>query len=797
VIPQKRWVNWNQVERVTKGGKVKWTKPPFQPARPHIAARSNNPATWGSYAEAVAAVRTSQAAGIGIMLLPGELAAADLDKCRDVESGEVCGWAARMCVEARELGLYVEVTVSGSGLRLIGLSHQGTELHKRFSFNRKTGEGLELYRATARFITVSGLQEGDCTVMGPIDSYLDLLNQRFGAGPPPTQQPPLTEGGMIDFNAAPLLRDADYFAELIENGAEVGERSERFAECIWHLANRGMTAEEIVEELSRHPGGIAAKYAKRLSAEVTRCFGKWQSRCRASVTGETQDAGYTIFDAGSTIFDAWPQIRVTPGELPRVVNEAEEALLLLGEEFFHRGGQLVRPVFTIDKTDKPEGWQLVPLERPYLVECLCRAGQFTTWKNKAWRIIDAPDKVAMTLLSRRGKWKLPELEGIVQTPFLRADGSLCEASGYDQASKLLFKTADIFPPVPQQPTRDDALVALERLESLIVSFPFIVEADRSVALAALLTGLDRRSMDFAPLFAFSSPAAGTGKSKLVNLCAILASGHELPVIGQGRSEEEFEKRLGAVLLAGSPIVSVDNCERELKSDFLCQALTQAKVGIRVLGYSTVVETPMNATLFATGNNLVISGDLTRRILMSRMDAGCERPELRVFASDAVTEAKRKRTELVIAALTVLRAWHVAGQRIELPPFGGFEDWSYRIREPLVWLDRADPCQTMTEVRESDSRRDDHIAVMEQWKMHFGVGHSCTVQQVIDSGWVHPEFLTALKGVAEARSGGTVSNNRLGWWLRRVNGKIVNGFKLEKDRILDGYPLWKLVQAVQA
>jgi hypothetical protein len=40
----------------------------------------------------------------------------------------------------------------------------------------------------------------------------------------------------------------------------------------------------------------------------------------------------------------WPQIRIVPGELPRMVDEAESALLALGREMYQRGGLIVRPV---------------------------------------------------------------------------------------------------------------------------------------------------------------------------------------------------------------------------------------------------------------------------------------------------------------------------------------------------------------------------------------------------------------------------------------------------------------------
>jgi putative DNA primase/helicase len=490
---------------------------------------------------------------------------------------------------------------------------------------------------------------------------------------------------------------------------------------------------------------------------------------------------------------------VIPGELPRVVNEVESALLLLGSEIYQRGGILVRPVrgTIINKDGKMEGCQLIPMVRAYLVDELCRAAQFLRMDNrgkvKGWKPIDAPDKVASALLSRRGKWKLPVLNGIVQAPFLRVDGSLCEVPGYDRQSRLLFKTDEAFPPIPKYPSRDDALKALEVLETLISTFPFIGGADRSVALAAVLTNLDRRSMSTAPLFAFNSPVAGTGKSKLVDLCAILATGQQMPVISQGYSEEEFVKCLSAALLAGDLGISIDNCERELKSDFLCQVLTQPKLNIRLLGLSTNIETPMNAMLFATGNNLTFSGDVIRRTLMCTMDAGVERPELRDFKVDVVGEAQDRRGELVSAGLTVLRAWHVADERLNLPAFGGFEDWSYRIREALIWLDRIDPCETLAEVRESDSHRGELITVIEQWKQHLALDQGYTVQQIIGRALINSDFHNALLAISASRSGGSVSNDRLGRWLSRVKGKVVNGLKLLKAGSAAGYPFWKLVR----
>jgi len=70
-------------------------------------------------------------------------------------------------------------------------------------------------------------------------------------------------------------------------------------------------------------------------------------------------------------------------------------------------------------------------------------------------------------------------------------------------------------------------------------------------------------------------------------------------------------------------------------------------------------------------------------------------------------ARAERGALVAAALVVLRAWHGAQRSASnLEPLGSFEEWSFRIREPLLWLDRIDPCESIATVRDSEVASDD-------------------------------------------------------------------------------------------
>ena len=67
----------------------KWTKPPLQARFPARRAKNNDPATWSSYAEAAHAVQEGLGDGIGFVLTGTEIAAIDLDHCRDPETGAI------------------------------------------------------------------------------------------------------------------------------------------------------------------------------------------------------------------------------------------------------------------------------------------------------------------------------------------------------------------------------------------------------------------------------------------------------------------------------------------------------------------------------------------------------------------------------------------------------------------------------------------------------------------------------------------------------------------------------------
>ncbi|MBM3083299.1 PriCT-2 domain-containing protein [Chelatococcus daeguensis] len=484
-------------------------------------------------------------------------------------------------------------------------------------------------------------------------------------------------------------------------------------------------------------------------------------------------------DADDDDGDGRPVIRIFAGFLHRAVDMAEGALIQAGLGYYQRGSMVVRPAMVpvaVSDGRTVDAHRLVDVKAHHMAEAFTRAANWKRFDKREgeWLRTDCPHRIAETFLAREGQWRLPVLTGIINCPTLRPDGSILDLPGYDAQTGLLFDPQEVrFPALPRDPDQATALRALAFLKDLISTFPFVTDADRSVALSGILTALIRRSLPTAPLHGFNAPTAGTGKSMLVDLASQIATARPAPVIAQGKSEEEMEKRLGAALIAGDVLIAIDNCEKPLGGELLCQTLTQTSLKVRILGKSVNAEVPSNAAVFATGNNLTLEDDMTRRAIRATLDAGVERPELRAFDRDPLAMVTAQRGDYVAAGLTVLRAYHIAGRPEMRAPLGSFTDWSRWVRDALIWLGEADPCDTMEGMRGADPKLEALTTVLEQWREAIGMDR-VTVREVIErateqrpqlygrSEFIHPEFREApcawRAKAARSTAGGSASGS---------------------------------------
>ena len=505
--------------------------------------------------------------------------------------------------------------------------------------------------------------------------------------------------------------------------------------------------------------------------------------------------------------DTRPTVKLVAGRIKPTVDAIEAALIKRGG-LYQRANAIV---FVGEAPMRTHGDREVTTTRIFergenaLAEDVAEAVYLTRHDARAGGDVpvNPPVWLIRSLQQRVGSFRLPLLVGVVNAPTLRPDGTLLDRPGYDRATGLIYDPRGVtFPRISARPTRREAERALTTLSDLIAGFPFEGPESKAVALSAILTACVRQALSTAPLHAFTAPAAGTGKTKIVDIASVISSGREAGVISQSPIEEEMEKRLSAMLLQGASAIAIDNCTAPLNGNFLCIALTQPTSLVRPLGTSKQVEVNTNAFVSATGNNLVIAGDMTRRAIVSRLDAKMERPELREFTFEPVERAKGERPLYVAAALTILLAFTAAGAPRQASPLGSFEEWSRLVRDALLWLGCADPCTTMEQARATDPMKQELREVVTHWRSIVGT-EPITVRRLIEKAsqqsggyggakleFDHPDLREALLAVAGL--GGAINGRKVGHWLAAHARQIVGTCFVEQDGVIRGTMTWRLV-----
>jgi hypothetical protein len=513
-----------------------------------------------------------------------------------------------------------------------------------------------------------------------------------------------------------------------------------------------------------------------------------------------------------------PVVIIKAGNLPAVTRKVKRVLMddarredcPASDQIFRRSTGLVHlnrnrldPGETVDKNYHVEDDLVVRRAEPDWLgdraeRCICffRINK----KGEAVRC-DVPDKLMRRVQSIITSSDFPPLLGTVETPTLRADGSLLDVPGYDRASGLYYDPGRaLFPKIEPKPTKQQAAEALARLRAILVDFPFNDMDDdqeglsEAVALAMLLTAVVRRSLPTAPMFGIDAFEAQSGKTLLSQVAAIMATGRKAAERPWSASEEERRKALGAALEAGDAVILFDNVDTPLEGAAFAGAITESLFKDRRLGSNSgkdQIVAPTNALLLATGNHLTAKGDMAEgRVLVTRIVPDRELAKREYHHRDLATYVMEHRPELVVAVLTVLRGFLVSPLK-ERPKPTGFRhrEWGDLIAASLQWLGLPDPCLAMGRTQAADPQREAQSDVMRLWAQRFGERY-VTTKQLIEL----PALAEALAGLAgvetrklEVRSAAAALRNmvgllRLGFKVHRVDGKARHASKWRLENV---------------
>ena len=477
-------------------------------------------------------------------------------------------------------------------------------------------------------------------------------------------------------------------------------------------------------------------------------------------------------DAGVDSGDGRAVIVVNDRQLPAVTADGLAALAAANDPpaLFRRGDHLAR--------------LRLPAGRPPLLEALAEPAargelaRAATWiatqRNALPLNVSPPIEVVRDLLARPDWPGLPRLEAVVECPVFDADGTLVDRPGFHAASGLWYAPAAglVVPAVPDIPT--DAEVAAARdliLTEWLGDFPFADTASKATAVAVLLLPLVRPMIDGpTPLHLIDAPTEGTGKTLLASVLGAVTLGRAPHPVTEGQCDEEWRKRITAMLVEGTAFVLIDNLARAVDSAALASVLTTADWSDRVLGVTKMARVPNRAVWVATGNNPALSKELGRRTVRCRLDRGCERPaEVAGFRHPRLLAWTRDhRGELLAAALTLVRAWVARGRPPGGEVMGMYEAWAEVVGGVLAVAGIPGLLANRAEFQASQSQvQDEWPAFLAAWGRAYG-------DRPVDVGALHQlavreKHLDAVLGDRGERSERTRLGKAVGRQLNRVTG----------------------------
>ena len=456
---------------------------------------------------------------------------------------------------------------------------------------------------------------------------------------------------------------------------------------------------------------------------------------------------------------------------------------------FIRAGEMVRVV-----TDEDGRPAIQRLDDAAVRGELDRAASWVRLIRDGEIVLPPPLDVVRDL-TRLPRVDLPALRGITEVPTMRPDGTVLDSPGYDEATGLYYAPAPglSIPRVPATPTADQVAAARDLLHEVFCDFPFVDEASKANTIACLVTAVIRPMIRApVPMALFDKPAAGTGASLIAEIVAEVLLGRDAPMMKAPEDEGEWRKQILAILIAGRPVMVVDNIEGRFGSAALSSLLTSMVHEDRILGKSENVQMPHRTVWIGNGINVQLGGDLPRRIYLIRMDAEHARPWQRTVTfkhPDLKAWVRESRAAILFAVLMLARAWVAAGRPVPkcLPKVGGFDGWAETVGGILYHAKTWGFLGNLPELYdEADEDGPAWEIFLERWYEIWG-DEPITIARMVD--YIHKEsgqvdldaqLLTSVPpDIAEYWSKqGNLFASKLGYALRHRNRRpFPNGYKL--------------------
>ena len=416
---------------------------------------------------------------------------------------------------------------------------------------------------------------------------------------------------------------------------------------------------------------------------------------------------------------------------------------------------------------------------------------------KQTRAMFPKDAADILSVNARRMPNLRELKGVTRTPMVRPDGTVLDRPGFDGATGYIYAPdgAAVFP-VPERPLPENVTQAKAIIDYMLTDFAFVSPESRANYIGLMLTPLLRL---LAPppykLGSIEAHQPGSGKSFLGRALISLHGGSEsasIPV-----NDEEFAKVIGSVFdTERGGAYMFDNVTGGVRSPVLTSLLTQPRFTGRRLGSSSLITAVNDRLWVLTANNAQLGGDLARRVVRVMIDPGVPNPEKRTgfVIDDWERWVRGKRNDILWSLLVLVRHWYASGTPQVKRSTDSYARWT-AITDGVLRTAGYAPFDSEAVSVEVDDPDEDELATLLGAVLAAHGSESWQVRDLTDrtiaSGKEAPGFIDIDAFPQHTTEFGNVNRKKLGWWLKRNQGRWARGMCLIRGGDTAGSARWKI------
>jgi hypothetical protein len=338
----------------------------------------------------------------------------------------------------------------------------------------------------------------------------------------------------------------------------------------------------------------------------------------------------------------------------------------------------------------------------------------------------------------------------------------------------------------ETPPRVELATAVAALKRLVEQFDFQSEGDRSRALAALITpalvmgGFFNGRKEHVPMDVAEADFSQAGKGYRHSLVCALYNQWGYFITARSGGVGSMDESFGAALVAGRPIVTIDNLRGKLDSQHLEAFLTcPTHFPARIPHHGEVLVNPRRFLLQMSSNGLETTRDLANRASICRIR---KRPPTFHYR-DTLAEIEKDQPFFLGCVFAVVAEWIAQGKPQTDDMRHSFKKWN----QTLDWIvQKILGCAPLMDDHEAAQERVSNPAL--SWIRALALlvvkvgrmGRGMIASELVELCQIHGLEIPGAKETDEERA-----KMKVGMLMRRVFKDApeikVDGYKVNRDR----------------